>query len=455
MEDHKFVFDDSQFTYVVSDRAIENFSKQVEFNVFNENIIINLTRNTEYLYAEKASLKVGIIGFCVDSIKRSERNELAQLIVNNCDHINEVIEFSRYLAGKYIIIVGDSSGIYMFTDATSQLGLYYDTTKFMISSNEYLMGKLNDYTISEAAANIIKNRSDLFQPLPYDLTRFENVKYLIPGHYLNIYTNEVKRIERVYSQEEKQYTQEEIIDKSFEIINNIVMEYAQYYPDIICDLTAGHDSRLNVGFLLHNNVNFTTRTSKSSNNICTIDDVNIAADISKAYSIRHDIEVPVVIEDQMYNDITKFYGNYFEKACFPSAYNMLVNYGKNAVCIDGNIIGHIGKCFINRGLSDKHATPLYIRAKQHNISKETKENVKKHLKDLQTQSTIGNIFDFYTLENRCSRWVTNYSIWADVLGIVKLNIYNCRYWQELIMRLPYKYRADNKLLIAYFKKVWK
>ena len=452
MNNDEYVFDDSLFTYVISDEAIGFFSKQVTFNVANKNIIINLTRNTDCFYAVKDSLKVGIIGFCVDGIKRAERSEIAQIIVDNCNNINEVIEFSRYFAGKYAIIVEDLNGVFIFTDPTAQLGVYYDTTKFMISSNEYLIGKLNNYSISESAKNIIKKRTDLFQPFPYDVTHFDNVKYLIPNHYLNIDTSEAKRIKLLYSEEEKSYTQEEIVDKSFEIINNIVTEYVKYYPEIICDLTSGYDSRLNFGFLLNNKVNFKTMTMKYSNSINDIDDVNIAEDISNTFSIKHEVLEPVVVTDEIYNEVAMVYGDYFEKQALFSAYNMLANYGKNSVFVDGNIV-NLCKSFLNRGLPDKYATVLYLRAKQHNFSKETKVNVKKHLKDIKSENNSGNIFDLYTIETRSSRWATNYSIWADVLGIVKLNIYNCRYWLELIMRLPYNYRAKNNLQIGYYKKL--
>jgi len=436
----EFCFDDCVFTYLISAQAEPEFTKNIPFS----SVIVNLTGKTDFNYAEKPGLKVGIIGFAVSAKENISIADIPKYIVDNCETVHDVIEFFKYFAGKYAVIVSDKDKLYLFNDACGFCGIYYDEKSFCISSSEALIAKKQGYNISEEAISIQNNKADYFQPFPYNITHFKEIKILLPNHYLDTSTNLPIRFAPFNIKTVKKEDVDNLIDESIICLKRIFEQYTENY-NLVCDLTAGYDSRVNFSFLVNNNKYFECFTAYNNQEDLSKEDIIIAKKITANFNIVHNICKRAIVDSNYYNDICNYFGNLYKPDTFLSGYTMLTNFGKDKATVDGNIMGQIGKS-ICYGLGHRWGTKTFLLAKQHNFSKESAYYTKKYIQQLKKDGVHKNVFDIFMVENRCARWSTNFSVGADICGVTKLNAFNCRYLIELWMSVPANLRHKQKII---------
>lgn len=87
------------FTYYLSDKQIDGFEKQYQF----DKLWINTDARTPVDCAESAQLSVAIIGIAIDT-NTGKQEGLASALANDCKSLEEVLQAEYHLGGKYLII---------------------------------------------------------------------------------------------------------------------------------------------------------------------------------------------------------------------------------------------------------------------------------------------------------------------------------------------------------------
>jgi hypothetical protein len=189
-----------------------------------------------------------LIGIAIDPYnpERDEATILNSLVENYTD-ILSYIEFTKPLAGRWVIILQDNRNIFLFTDPCGwrQVYYYYDGTNVwcasqpeLIAKNTSLLWNTNDMLLQFLMnPEFSRNESAWIG----SHTIYENCYHLMPNHYLD--TIAVKQV-RFYPTNElpvrKTY---DIIRSAASILKGIIMAIT-YRNSAIVTLTSGWDSRV-------------------------------------------------------------------------------------------------------------------------------------------------------------------------------------------------------------------
>src|SRR5699024_5025927 len=168
--------------------------------------------------------------FTRDELKR----ELLQCFFND---YNQYLETLDFIAGRYVIIIGDIDNINIYPDASNTRSTYYTTSQNVISSHVYLINDQFRYERMPYLGDLPNLMNGL------NITPFKNIKSLIPNHYLEFYS---KNIKRFFTRENNKYsflTEDERFNLLERFFKKQFEYYIENYSNIIFSLTGGGDSR--------------------------------------------------------------------------------------------------------------------------------------------------------------------------------------------------------------------
>ena len=223
-------------------------------------------------------------------------------------------------------------------------------------------------TYSEKSKRIKKNATDS-HVLPYDLSMYDEVKYVLPNHYLNISKRKIKRF----------YPTGDIINyrdingtisKSSIIISEALEAYLKKY-NLAVGLTSGMDSRLILSFLKEDidKVKFFTFKRFDINN--ETDDIKIPKKIAEKYKLDY----LTLIESSTMNsnmDLFKEKLGYMVNSLELRNASIYSNSDiRDYYSIDGNILLLAKSSFGNR-LPKFLCTISYLTTKTHSYSKDNR-----------------------------------------------------------------------------------
>lgn len=436
MDKLKFEFDQAVFTYAISTKAIDFFSQKILLK--SNSLIVNYTSMTDVKQHNNNDTEIVIIGLCIDSYGKLERDEIPSYILNNTTDIDSVYHLCNRFAGKYIVLYIDSNGvIYIFGDATNSLPINYafDKSDYCISSVDGIVAEYYGFNVSDYSIKIRKG-SALTQPMPNDLTMYDEVKALLPNHYLNIYEGSTVRVKL----QVPDITQNAVIESTIKIVSNIVKEYAKYY-DIVCPLTSGWDSRLVLSFLKNEIDDLKCYTFAHPDGNAE-QDIEIAQRICNDLGLEHYLLDDTNAPKEYMELIQKYIGLYYSDFTINLAYTYnCFFYGK--ALINGDIIDQVGKSLLGNAVPTAFARTSYFVCKLHNKEKLVKKEIKEYIKKIKKFEDKNYIYDLFALESRCGRWASQSSMLYSLCAVNSLNIFNCG---ELIMQwisIPRKYRVDR------------
>lgn len=434
-----FDFQNSVFTYMVSPNRLDIFD---HFSLFSKNnYYINYTKNTVCYCNNENDKQIAVIGFCIDSHGEISRENVPNYLLENSNDIDTVINLSIRLAGKYIILFENHDGMYAITDAASSVPLFYCDNKdeIFLASTDTLIG---NYLKLKPSEECIKMRlsSELFLAFPNDITMFDEIKVLLPNHYLNCTEKTVKR----YYPNNKYHSfvdLNQVLDKTYFLVNNILNEYKKYY-DIILPLSGGWDSRLNLAFFLHNFPIDTKCFTFIHNYDAKHIDLEMPNLICKNLDINHEAIQDLFAPPEYIHQVKEYIGDYQSKYILDLAYTINAYYKDKAI-INGDIIGQIGKSSIGRSFHYLFSTPLFFTARQPFYSKHYLKETKKYITALKREGHTKDIYDLFAWENRCGRSLSN--MIYGICNISSLNLFNCHEIIEMWLKIPRKLR--NKKII--------
>lgn len=439
-----------KFTYLISERRSLTLPNNIDFAGFT----ISYSTGTDILVydSNECSEKICIIGYCIDARGLIEKQSLASylasvLIESNCKW-SSFLEETYRLAGNYIVVVSCSKYFRVINDTVGYVGIYYNVDGLSCSSSDALLAMEMNTNLNSYAKEIRNGSSSDSQPLPYDITDYEGISICLPNFYLDFLSGETKRYFPSVKKESvnNKISVEECLSKSYFLINNIVAAYAKDF-NLLCPLTSGWDSRLNYSFLekqpsfksitytfLH--PGFTDKTP----------DIYIPKMILKGqaqHKIIKDIEVPKSIYEKIKRNVTP-------NASFNStslAFTLLENFNNPAI-INGDIVDQIGSSLIGQNLPNFFATKRFFKCKLHNYSSKVDFDLENWMSSIESKEI--SFFDLFSWESRLGRWAHESNKIYSAMGIVSLNIFNCREVINLWLQIPRSQRSNMIIHRYYF-----
>ena len=412
------VLKNSLFTFFLCDKneSINVLPKYVDFGNFR----LWLSERTNADVAEQNGRAVVIVGLCIDS--RAEINiNIPAFILDNSNSLKDFLRIEGRFAGKYVLIYKENSNLYVIGDATCSIPINYCVNEqFAVSSSSELIANHLGFCHSDEYLKIRK-ASDVSQAMPYNITLYKEVEQLLPNHYFDV---SKRRSVRFALNSRGNLSIDDAARMTAELINNISKEYANRYK-LICPLTSGKDSRVVLAFLRRHVNDLICYTIKHKKFKSDEPDLLIPKEITQKLGIEYrqidDLEVP----ENIVKSFDSLFGkDLYSKYTLMNAYTIRENFEDFAI-VNGDIIGQIGKSSLHRNVPDKWASTSYFMCKLHNNSKKAKVYLEKWYKNAKCADDV-SIMDKFSWEIRLGRWADQENAIYNILGVLYLNIFNCR-----------------------------
>lgn len=440
--------DFAYFSYVFSKQRFEPYSNAEKFYDY----FISYSANTECYSALKDSKMLSIVGVCVDSHGKIERSRVPSHLLENTESIIDLIKNADRLAGRYVIFFHDGFNIYALTDATGtvQVNYYFNDGEVVVSSNVQLIGDLFNLSISKYSQSI-KEQAALTQALPNDITMFDEIKCLLPNHYLSL---KDKNSIRFWPCGVKLDTLsvDIVAERTITIVKTIINEYAKYFRFAL-PLTGGIDSRLILSFLhpykddlkvfTFNHPWFTTNTPD------VFVPTKICEDLGLDYQLINDITANKDQEEHY----RKMIGSYYDTSALNWGNTYINSNLADRVSFSSDIVDQIGKSLLGHFLPEPLATTGYLVTKTHNYSSQNRREIKAWRQNVVKERGNISIYDLFAWEHRCGRWGVQSTLVLDQM-MTSLNCFNCR---ELILEwlcVPRKKRTERKIHTVIMANNW-
>ncbi len=409
----------------------------------------------QYDYNNIQSIKSGnneliIFGVFVDSDGRMSTSEIMNSLVISTS-IDEFINNCKKLAGRFIIVFKNNDLIYVLPDACSTIKVCYSITNegVYVCSDPKIIADLLNYTESEKSTKIFESTIS-YNPLPYDLTMYDEIKLVLPNHYLLCTTGEVHRY--YPNKVSCKISLEDAADKSIELLTNIMAELSKNYK-IAIPLTSGVDSRtvLAMSKAIRNDVHYYTFRHKKYND--SSGDLVIPKKIALDHKLKYEIIEHKLVPKEVYESYDLLIGRY-NKKIVQNAWTYSNSSMNRRIYLTGDI-SPLAKSSFGMDLPECFATTSYLVTKTHNFSRTNKDEVRRWIRDVEQVAKLNSIskFDLFFWEQRCGRNVSDVFSVMDkyCLGI---SIFNCRELIETWLQVPRKLRNNGELHKAIIRKAW-
>ena len=378
---------------------------------------------TPYVSAGDEKSECAIFGFAVNVITR-ESERLAEKIISCCYGISDVVAFEKELGGKYLILYRDKEQYFILSDATCSVPVFYNMGKnFACSSNSQYLVEHYGY-LPDQEFERIRNSGDISQAMPYDITRYREIKQLIPNHYLSVNKRTAVRFINTGCVQSTLTA-----EKASNIVAPMIEAISDYYKSLFkvyCPITSGRDSRVVLAFLSGNDTAVQCYTIRHPEHCGGEQDLVVPKQLCSENKMPYEQISDVEVSEDLKKEMDCLLGeNNYSYRTLRIAQTILEHYGDGAV-INGDIIGQVGKCSLHRDIPLCFATPAYFRCKLHNYSDEAKKQLRLWMREIKNSGECVDIFDLFSIENRMGRWAGQENLIYNSLGQVYLNIFNSR-----------------------------
>lgn len=429
------------FTYLISKDKPSRLRNSFHFG----GAYVSYSDNTSVSYYSSTfcSTKICIIGYCIDARGEIERKSLPAHLcsaITNSKHdwLAFLKETSR-LAGNFVIAVYCSSYFRLVNDSTGCVGIYYNANETACSSSDALLAEHTGAKLSPTAKKIREKATGDGQPLPYDMTDYIGIHISLPNFYFDVLSRSSVRYFPDKSWSHK-LSVDECLSRSHNLIKNIVKAYENDYK-LICPVTGGWDSRVNYSFL-DKNRKLETFTFILPGFTDDTPDISIPKRYvdQKKHKVIKRLEASCDVYHKIKTDTTPYPGN----GAVSYAYTLLEKYSE-PVFISGDIISHIGSSAIGLDLPNFFAKKSFFKLKLHNFSTEAEQEIDKWIDSIDKNISTVSLFDLFGWESRLGRWAHERNKIMSSMGVISLNIYNCREILELWLAISRKKRKKSNI----------
>lgn len=436
--------------YIISKNLDKNYTYSVEMGEYYINH--NYDASQFYLKRNKENCFI-VIGDFVDSNAMYNTKEAIIEKISESKDISELIKNTHYLAGRYLIFFGTKEELlYVLPDPIVSIPINFSFLKneFIISSDAKLIAEKYGFSQSQKAIRI-KKGAEQQQPLPYNITMYDEVKTLIPNHLLNLQQSKMVRFFPLKSNEK--ISMDKAVEQTILKGKNIIDEFSNT-KKMSLPITSGVDSRAVLALMKKHKSEVKLYTYFHDEFTQETGDIKIPTEIANYFDISYNTlptqEIPGKIYEEIKTELSGLENDRILRNGFTYSNSNLTEYHP----VPGDIIS-LSKSPFGKNLPERLATLDYFITKTHNYSPEVKEYVRLWMEDVEQYSKANKVskYDLFNWEYRLGRWLPNNIKNYDYF-VEPIYIFNCRFLMELWVSIPKKERTQRSLHMEIIKKEW-
>ena len=397
------------------------------------------------------------------------RKQVVHKLINQFSDIQSVIDASKPLAGRWVIICQNAESTYIFTDPCGFRQIYYSTEKpCWCASQPSLINEVKDLTFTSNQALLELRKSSIYKKKESawvgNKTLYSNCMHLMPNHYLDLTKRKKKRFfpnRKITSTLDINHSAAD----AAKYLKNIMVGLSHQY-DIKVGLSAGYDSRI----ILAASVDVQDDILFSTDNLGKLksyhDDIYVPKKLAKKLGLNHilisntDVKLPHWFLEILSQNISQARVNP-PLPKIKSIYYELIKENEEFVLVSGNVTEIIR--------IDPHAIKFEndykIRANNElqyllNFYSYDNDHVKSEIdawlnsidESLIPEATL---YDMFYWEQRIGNWAALFSSEFDIAAET-LNPFNCRLLLETCLKVPRSYRMapDYPFFERIIKNLW-
>lgn len=408
---------------------------------------------TEY---KSKNISIYLLGDIFDyrSPKKDNIDILRDLPLNNFD---QILKATDLYCGRYVLLYCNNDDLKIVNDATATRKVYYSLNedKIWCSSSFYLLANILRYSKTKNELLLQYYNSNSFELLHNanigDSTCFDEIKQLLPNHFLDLSNFEIKRF-WPYKKLEK-IDIDEAAEKCSKMLKGFMEAIGNRY-EVMLPVTAGKDSRLLVAATkdikdkVYYYINKETTLSDSSLDIAVpkklFDDLGLQFHVLDPY-----IEIDSDFKEIYYSNNELATDKYL-----PHIYNYY-KYFESKINLPGNFVASCLEMYglFDRKLNGKILADINFMA-GNKYANEYFDNWLDEIKPICNEYNIEILAMFYW-EERLANWGTQVHIDKDIAqeDIVP---YNSRELNRYFLSVDPKYidRPDYVLFRKMIQRLW-
>lgn len=400
-------------------------------------------------HKENENSTIVLLGEPMDCFDPDKSLDLMTSELVELSSLNEVIERSKYFLGRFAVVYySKRTGFYIIPDATCTIPVNYMNhgDYLEIASNTLFLSEKHNLKYSEEAKKINK-MSEEQQPLPFNITLYDEIKVLIPNHYLDVSKKIMVRFFPITKKDDMSL--DEVVKETIKVMDLVIPKIMQK-EKVTIPITAGIDSRTLVALFREyiKDIPLYTFYDKGKKDIW---DVKIPEQLAARFDLDYHPIERIKISDSNYQKLARILDGQQNKNVLTAGFTLSESEISGRRNIPGDIIP-IAKSNFGKNLPDSFATIPYLVTKTHNYSSEIKKHVKDWKKDAENDYGV-SIFDLYFWEYRFGRWLPKSIANYDVVGN-PYYIFNCRYLVEMWVSINRKERTEKSFHKEIIKHKW-
>ena len=445
-----FSLNDAVFTYILSPSESPLFAQHSYFA--GGTLTISHTPGTQVRSCKTEDCEIAVIGLCVDAYGQLERDEIPSFLLHQAfENTEQMYRFCSRFAGKYVMIYKSGKDFAVWGDATGSLQINYAfrDEEMCLASVDKLAADHMNYNVSEYS-KAIRQGAEFSQGMPDDLTMYDEIKVLLPNHYLDVLEKKPVRVEMDFTEYESETDLDGVIAATDRMVRVITREYTKYY-ELVCPLTSGYDSRLVFAFLSEAIQELTCYTFQHPGFTENTGDVWVPRKLCELAGKHHRLINDKSVPEEYRADLEKVIGSYHAKRTMDLAYTFNSAFRGKAL-INGDIIDQVGKSLLGNTVPTKLASSWYFQCKIHNHHPDSRRELEHWMESICAAGQREQVFDLFAIENRCGRWASQTSMIYSACGINALNIFNCAELIHMWAGIPRQYRVNQVVHRKLFEK---
>lgn len=449
--------------FILGPEEVDGIPKWKRY-IVNDTFSLHAHPDLEVFQAKNQDKSIILIGYILDPDDAQAGNsEIVERLIGYFGRIEDVIENTNKLGGRWAIIANVGIESVMFHDAAGLRQVYFSHSAIsgetVCASQPGLIAGILDLPADSEAIDFMKTREsadkyDNFKVYwwPGDSSLYQGIKLLLPNNYLDLRTGKTCRY---WPKKDLQAVSEkDAVLKISDMLRGFIKS-AHFRYDMALSLTAGWDSRVMLGAsrdIVHDFYCFTLTYPTLKENI---NDVIIPSKLMSRLGLKHNIiNYPEHIDEEFKN-IRRKNSPSVNKAYCADVQAMYDHMPKNLVCITGDIAEAI-KCYYrtsggNRKDVSARDLAMFTKMGTHPFA------IRSFGKWLEGINPFNiHILDLFSWEQVGGRWQAHNQADCDIV-FESFSPYNCRELLTTVLSIDEKYRKPpvftfHKKLIS---KLWK
>ena len=404
-----------------------------------------------------------LIGFILDPDNPANTNaDIVNDLFLKLSDFGSFIENTSKYGGRWSLIANDGNQIRLFNDAVGLRQVFYTETshtqELWCASQPGLIAEVLSLKMAAEAVNFINSYEFRKNPefrWPGNSTPYNEIKHLLPNHYLNLETGCCRRFWP--AKPLSNLALHEAIDSAASTLQGL-MKSASNRFDLALSVTAGLDSRvvLAASKPIRDSISFmTVRQIRMRDDH---PDVTIAARLSSVLGLKHDVVRSSLIIDDEFIDIFKKNVPIPHYIYAPDA-QAILNYcahGKVAVTGSTSEVSRSSfRALINRPRDHKLTAQHFMRLQSMGTNKFARVHYEKWLLGLGNVYNL-DILNLFEWELDDGNWLAMCQLEFDIAWKDIFSPFNCRRLITTLLSVKQQYMMPPKyeLYRMLIKNMW-